>query len=87
MDFSGAPESSNWPPGSSEMAAAAYRIGEPDDRLAVMDRLPAEQCLHALEERADAPRALVGHGTVAVLVEAELLVLRADAPSVAWLRA
>ena len=58
IDLSGAPESSNCPPGSSEIAAAADRIGEPDDVFAVVDRLPAEQRLHAFEQRADAALAL-----------------------------
>src|SRR5207302_6437278 len=43
------------------------------------DRLPAEEMLHALEQRADAAAAHVGNGTVAVEGEGEFLVLGADA--------
>ena len=43
------------------------------------DRLPAEQELHAFEQRADAARAFVGHGTVAFERERRLLVLGAHA--------
>src|SRR5207302_8792833 len=43
------------------------------------DRLPAEEMLHALEQRADAAAGRVGNGTVAVEGEGEFLVLGADA--------
>ena len=46
--------------------AAAGHVGEPDDVLALHDRLPAEQVLHAVEQRADAARPAVGHRPVAV---------------------
>ena len=59
--------------------AAAGHVGEPDDVLALHDRLPAEQVLHAVEQRADAARPAVGHRRVAVHREGELLVLGADA--------
>ena len=59
--------------------AAAGHVGEPDDVLALHDRLPAEQMLHAVEQRADAARPAVGHGLMAVHGEGELLVLGADA--------
>ena len=42
------------------------------------DRLPAEQQLHALEQRLDAARPLVGDRRVAAERERELLVLGAD---------
>ena len=67
--------------------AAADRVGEPDDVVGVEDRLPAEERLHAFEQRADAARPVIGHRRVAVLVEAELLVLGADPPFVARLAA
>ena len=86
-DFSGAPESSNCPPGSSEIAPPPTGSASPMMFSPSMDRLPAEQRLHAFEQRADARSALIGHRGVAVLVEAELLVLRADPPLVARLAA
>ena len=39
--------------------------GEPDDVLALHDRLPAEQQAHAFQQRADAARALVRDRIVA----------------------
>ena len=44
--------------------AAAGHVIEPDDVAVLDDRLPAEQVLHALEQRADAARALIGHRAV-----------------------
>ena len=46
--------------------AAAGDVIQPDDVAALHDRLPAEQELHAFEQRADAARALVRHGMVAL---------------------
>ena len=46
--------------------AAAGDVIEPDDVAALHDRLPAEQELHAFEQRADAARALVRHGMMAL---------------------
>ena len=43
------------------------------------DRLPAEQMLHAFEQRANAAAALVGHRPVTFEREHEFLVLGADA--------
>ena len=59
--------------------AAAGDVGEADDVRPIHDRLPAEQVLHAFEQRADAARALVGHRPVTFERERELLVLGADA--------
>src|SRR6185437_7839732 len=56
-------------------AAAA----EADDRIAVQHRLPAE-ATQALEQRANAIRALIGHGMKIRAAENEFLVLGADAP-------
>ena len=67
------------PAGLERDRAAAGHVGEPDDVVALHDRLPAEQVLHAVEQRADAARPAVGHGPVAVHGEDELLVLGADA--------
>ena len=61
--------------------AAAGHVGEPDDVVALHDRLPAEQVLHAVEQRPDAARPAVGHRRMAVHREGELLVLGADAES------
>ena len=59
--------------------AAAGDVVEPDDVAALHDRLPAEQELHAFEQRADAARAFVRHGLMALERERGLLVLGADA--------
>src|SRR5262249_22726636 len=54
-------------------------VVQPDDVAALHDRLPAEQQLHALEQRPDAAIALVRHGIVAIERERRFLVLGADA--------
>ena len=59
--------------------AAAGDVIEPDDVAALHDRLPAEQKLHAFQQRADAARALVRHGLMALQRERGFLVLGADA--------
>ena len=81
-------------PGQFELAARlqrdgakADRIGQADDAAVIVDRMPAEQAFHRLEQPADAARALVGHRRMVVEVEAEFLVLGADAPLVLRLRA
>ena len=48
--------------------------------------IPAETVLEALEQRADAPLAFIRNRRVAAPVEAELLVLGADAPILHRLR-
>src|SRR4029079_1636248 len=50
-----------------------------DDVRPVHDRLPAEQMLHADEQRADRALALIGHRIAPAGGERELLVLGADA--------
>ena len=50
------------PAGLQRNRAAAGDVVEPDDVAALHDRLPAEQELHAFEQRADAARAFIGHG-------------------------
>ena len=67
--------------------AAAGDVVEPDDVAALHDRLPAEQQLHALQQRADAPRAFVGHGMMALQRERRFLVLGADPEFGRWLHA
>ena len=83
---SGAPDSSNWPPGSSDtVPPSALAVGalQGDDVVALHDRLPAEAGDQPLHQRAHAARALIGHGPQRVGVEQELLVLGADAPALA----
>ncbi len=59
--------------------AAAGDVEHADDVVALDDRLPAEQMLHAFEQRADAALALIGHRPMVGDREGELLVLGADA--------
>ena len=59
--------------------AAAGHVGETYDVLALHDRLPAEQVLHAVKQCTDAARARIGHRPVTVHGEREFLVLGADA--------
>src|SRR3954453_21598810 len=59
--------------------ATAGDVVEPDDVAALHDRLPAEQELHALEQRADAARAFIRHGLMALERERGLFMLGADA--------
>ena len=59
--------------------AAAGDVEQADDVVALHDRLPAEQVLHAVEQRADAARPGIGHRPVVVDGEGEFLVLGADA--------
>ena len=58
--------------------AAAGNVVEADDVALLHDRLPAEQELHALQQRADALGAFVRHGVMALERERRLLVLGAD---------
>ena len=59
--------------------AAAGHVEQADDVAALHDRLPAEQVLHALEQRANAAPPLVGHRLMAFERERKFLVLGADA--------
>ncbi len=79
---SGAPDSSNWPPGSRLMLPPSSPSGalQGDDLVALHDRLPAEAGDQRLHQGADAALALVGHRRQRVGVEDELLVLGADPP-------
>ena len=52
------------PAGLERDRAAAGDVVEPDDVVALHDRLPAEQELHAFEQRADAARAVIRHRIV-----------------------
>ena len=67
------------PAGLQRDRAAAGDVVEADDVALLHDRLPAEQKLHAFEQRADAARAFIGHGLMAIQRERRLLVLGADA--------
>ena len=58
--------------------AAAGDVEQADDVRPFHDRLPAEQMLHAFEQRANAALALVGHRAVPFEREHEFLVLGAD---------
>jgi hypothetical protein len=73
---SGAPDNSNWPPGSSETVGV---VGQADDMVALHHRAPAET-LQAGEQRLDAARPGVRRGRQVVAAEHEFLVLGADAP-------
>jgi hypothetical protein len=80
--FSGAPDSSNCPPGSSEIEAyRAVRIAtlQGDDVARLLDRGPAEP-LQAGQHGEDAVRTVIGRAAQGRAVEAEFLVLGADAP-------
>ena len=59
--------------------AAAGHVEQADDVAVLDDRLPAEQMLHAFEQRADAAAAVIGNRAVALDREGEFLVLGADA--------
>ena len=59
--------------------AAAGDVEHADDVAVLEDRLPAEQVLHAFEQRTDAAPALVGDRPVAFDGERKFLVLGADA--------
>src|SRR5450756_616471 len=72
--------------GELELAARLQRnratvgnVEQADDVVALHDRLPAEQVVHAFEQRADAARAGIGHWPVALHGESKFLVLGADA--------
>ena len=58
--------------------AAAGDIIQSDDVAVLHDRLPAEQELHALEQRADAARAFVSDGMMAGKCERRFFVFGAD---------
>jgi hypothetical protein len=59
--------------------AAAGHVRKADDVRPIHDRLPAEQVLHADQQRMDRALPVIGHRIVAVGREREFLVLRADA--------
>ena len=65
--------------GLERNGAAAGDVEQADDVRPFHDGLPTEQVLHALEQRANAVAAFVGHRTVAFQREGEFLVLGADA--------
>ena len=77
---------SSWRAGQLELPArlernraAAGHIEQADNIVALRDRLPAEQVLHAFKQRADAAAPLIGHRLVVIEREREFLVLGADA--------
>src|SRR5690606_28481074 len=56
------------------------RLDETDDMAGILDRVPAENALHAFQKRPDAAIAAVRYGAVPVDIKGDLLVLGADAP-------
>ncbi len=58
--------------------AATGDVVKPDDVAALHDRLPAEQKLHAVKQRADPARAFIRHGLMALQRERGFLVLGAE---------
>src|SRR5512135_1851082 len=67
--------------------AAAGDVVHTDDVVALHDRLPAEEVLHAVEQRADGAAAGIGHRAVVFDRECELLMLGADAELRLWFAA
>ncbi len=63
-------------------ALRAVLAAERDDVALLRDRIPAEAVLEPLEQRADAAFAFIRDRVMSVRIEAELLVLGADAPFV-----
>src|SRR6476620_6120590 len=62
-----------------ERDCAATRDIEQADHVALLDnRLPAQEMLHAFQERADAATAVIGHRSQVLGPEHEFLVLGAD---------
>jgi hypothetical protein len=76
MVSSGAPDSSN---GLQRDRSAAGHVEKADDMAVLHDRLPAEQGLHALQQCADTPLPLIGHGSMVGFAERYFFVLGADA--------
>ena len=75
---SGAPESSNWPPGSSEIAPPPSGVVEADQLAVVLDRRPTEARLGPFEQRPYPALAVVGNRRAIGGVEGEFFVLDAD---------
>src|SRR6266700_5766901 len=73
-----APDSSNWPPGSSVIAPPPGDVEQADDVAGFDDRFPAEQHLHALEQRADAALAVIRNRRMSIAREGEFLVLGSE---------
>jgi hypothetical protein len=83
--FAGLVDGSKRGAGELELTARLERdaravLLEGDDVGALGDARPAVDVCDPLEQGADAASGLEGHGVVAVLGDADLLVLRADAP-------
>src|SRR5687767_3351721 len=69
-------------------SAALWAIlaAERDDVALLQHRVPTEAILDAIEQRADAALAVIGDRRMVARIEAELLVLGADAPIALGLR-
>ena len=87
MVSSGAPESSNWPPGSRMIVAAAVRLDRRDDVVVLQDRRPAEARAAGLRATPDRALAVIGHRRERIGEKRKFLVLGADAPGIALARA
>ena len=75
----GAPDNSNWPPGSSEIAPPPVTSNMPMMLSPSMIGSQPSRCVHAVEQRADGAAAGIGHRAVVFDREGEFLVLGADA--------
>jgi hypothetical protein len=80
MVSTGAPRQLELSAGLQRDRTAAGDIVEADDVLALHDRLPAQQELHAFQQGANPARTLIGDRIVAMNGEREFFVLGADAP-------
>ncbi len=66
--------------------AKAAGVGERDDRLALVDALPAEAVTQAFEQATDRARAIIGNRTEGIGEEGKFFVLGANAPILAGFR-
>ena len=67
------------PAGLERNGAAAGDVEQADDVAVLDDRFPAEQMLHAFEQRADAAAAVIGNRPASLDRERKFFVLGADA--------
>jgi hypothetical protein len=75
------------PAGLERDRAAAGNVEQADDRLALHDRLPAQEIAHPLQHRANAALSGIGHRLVPGEREGQFLVLGADAETLGRLAA
>ena len=79
MVATGAPDNSNWPPGSSEIAPPPVTSDRPMMLRPFHDRLPAEQRCMPSKQRPNSARSLIGDRPMAGDREGEFFMLGADA--------